>query len=391
MKSFSILSRKIERKAVNLMSNSIVSKRSYGVDVASYQSTTVNYPGAKFTLVKLTQGTNYVNPKASAQIKSAKTHGLMVMGYFYANHGGSVSKARAEAKNAVSKAKAYGIPVGSYLGDDWEQGSGNSVQGSVSANTDAVLAAMQVIKEAGYKPLIYSGAYNLRNRLSISRIVKSFGTCLWVASYKISGRQDYADFNYFPSMDGIAIWQFADNYKGLNVDGNIAVVDLKASSINHRSKTTNNSVESLSQHPVVKWNVGAVAVVSNSKGAYVYTSSKLDKRESDKLKPLGSMWQVFGLENGAVKVGKNQYMDGRAVYVKTNPIAYNDAKHGVAKIVLPHTHALDAPKADAGKVYGLELNSKVEIQGRVGRFLKIRELHKGKQVYVTGNRAYIVL
>lgn len=103
------------------------------------------------------------------------------------------------------------------------------------------------------------------------------------------------------------------------------------------------------------------------------------------------MWQVFGLENGAVKVGKNQYFDGRAVYVKTNPIAYNDAKHGVAKIVMPHTHALDAPKADAGKVYGLELNSKVEIQGRVGRFLRIKEKHNGKTVYVTGNRAYIVL
>lgn len=103
------------------------------------------------------------------------------------------------------------------------------------------------------------------------------------------------------------------------------------------------------------------------------------------------MWQVFGLENGAVKVDKNQFFDGRAVYVKANPIAYNDSKHAVAKVVLPHTHALDAPKADAGKVYGLELNSKVEIQGRVGRFLKIKELHKGKQVYVTGNRAYIVL
>lgn len=127
------------------------------------------------------------------------------------------------------------------------------------------------------------------------------------------------------------------------------------------------------------------------KGAYVYTSSKLDKRESDKLKPCGSVWQVLGFENGAVKVGKNQYFDGRAVYVKTNPIAYNDAKHGVAKIVMPHTHALDAPKADAGKVYGLELNSKVEIQGRVGRFLRIKEKHNGKTVYVTGNRAYIVL
>ncbi|WFD52969.1 lysozyme [Lactobacillus phage P185] len=92
-----------------------------------------------------------------------------------------------------------------------------------------------------------------------------------------------------------------------------------------------------------------------------------------------------------LRLAKTESFDGRAVYVKTNPIAYNDAKHGVAKIVMPHTHALDAPKADAGKVYGLELNSEVEIQGRVGRFLKIKELQKGKQVYVTGNRAYIVL
>lgn len=373
------------------MSSSIVSKKSYGVDVASYQSTTVNYAGAKFAFVKLTEGTEYTNPKAEAQIKSAKANGLLVGGYFYANHSASVSRARSEAKYAVAKAKAYGIPAGSYLADDWEQGSGNSVNGSTSANTDAVLAAMQVIKEAGYKPLIYSGAYNFRNRLSISRMVKSYGTCLWVASYKVSGRQDYADFNYFPSMDGVAIWQFTDNYRGLNVDGNICLIDLKISSNSSKPKPAKKTTESLSQHPVVKWDIGAVAVVSNAKGAYVYTSSKLDKRESDKLKPCGSVWQVFGLENGAVKVGKNQYFDGRAVYVKANPIAYNDQKHGVAKIISEHTHALDAPKADAKKVYGLALNSKVEIQGRVGRFLKIKDLHKGKQVYVTGNRAYIVL
>ncbi|MPW14222.1 GH25 family lysozyme [Lactobacillus helveticus] len=373
------------------MSNSNVSKKSYGVDVSSYQSTTVNYAGAKFAFVKVTEGTGYVSPKAEAQIKSAKAHGLMVMGYFYANHSDSVSKATEEAKYAVAKAKAYGIPVGSYLTDDWEQGSGNSVNGGASANTDAVLAAMQVIKEAGYKPLIYSSAFNLRNHLSLSRIVKSFGTCVWVASYKVSGRQDYADFGYFPVMDGVAIWQFTDNYRGFNVDGNINLIELKNSSANHVTKSTNKTVESLSLNPVVKWNIGSVAVVANSKGAYVYTSSKLDKQESSKPKPLGSVWQVFGFENGAVRVGKDQYFDGRAVYVKANPIAYNDNKHAVAKIVLPHTHALDAPKADAGKVYGLELNSKVEIQGRVGRFLKIKELHKGKQVYVTGNRAYIVL
>lgn len=374
------------------MSNSTVSKRSYGVDVANWQGSTVDYPNAKFALVKVTEGTNYINPKASAQIKSAKANGLLTGAYFYANHCASVSRAREEAKFAVAKAKAFGVPLGSYLADDFEQGDGNEVyKNGASANTDAVLAAMQVIKDAGYKPLVYAGAAIMRNRLDTSRIIKTFGTCLWVASYKVSGRQDYADFNYFPSMDGVAIWQFADNYRGLNVDGNISLIDLKIDSDNHQAKSAKKSAQSLSQHPVVRWNVGAVAIVSNSKGAYVYTDSKLTKRESDKLKPQGSLWQVFGIKDGAIQVGKNQWFDGRAVYVKANPIAYNSEKHGVAKIILDHTHALDAPKADAGKVYPLKINSKVEIKGRVGRFLKIKDLYHGKQVYVTGNRAYIVL
>lgn len=368
-----------------------VKARSYGVDVASYQPSVVSYAGAKFAIVKLTEGTSYLNPKAGQQIKSAKDHGYYVGGYFYANHSGSVTQARAEAKYAVAKAKALGIPSGAVLADDFEQGSGNNVNGSATANTDAVIAAMQVIKEAGYKPLVYSGAYVLRNRMSISRIIKTFGTCLWVASYKISGRQDRADFEYFPSMDGVAIWQFADNYRGLSVDGNISLVDLKTSSVSSATKPAKKTVELPSMHPVVKWDIGAVAVVTNAKGAYIYTSSKLDKRASDKLKPYKSMWQVFALENGAVKVGKDQYMDGRAVYVKGNPIAYNDSKHAVAKIMSTGAHALDAPKADAGKVYAFKQGDKVEVQGRVGRFLRIKQAYKGKTVYVTGNHAYIVL
>ena len=99
---------------------------------------------------------------------------------------------------------------------------------------------------------------------------------------------------------------------------------------------------------------------------------------------------MLGLENGAVKVGKDQYFDGRAVYVKANPIAYNDSKHAVVKIVKP-CHALDGTDPNAIKVYPLKVGSKIEVQGRVGRFLRIKDKYKGKQVYVTGNRAYIVL
>lgn len=374
-----------------MMSSLNVQKRSYGVDLANWQDSTVNYPNIKFALVKVTEGTNYVNPKAAAQIKSAKNHGLLTGAYFYANHSDSVTKAKAEARFAVAKAKSLGVPLGSYLADDFENGDGNSIYGYASLNTDAVLAAMAVIKESGYKPLVYASASVFRNNLNISRIIKNYGTCLWVASYKVSGRQDYADFNYFPSMDGVAIWQFANAYHGYNVDGNINLIDLKISSNNHQAKKTEKATESLSQHPVVRWDIGAVAVVSNSNGAYVYTDSSLTKRESDKLKPQGSLWQVFGIKDGAIQVGKNQYMDGRAVYIKANPIAYNSDKHAVAKIVYDHTHALDAPDANASKVYPLKQGTKIEVQGRVGRFLRIKDKYKGKTVYVTGNRAYIVL
>lgn len=365
-----------------------VAKRSYGIDVASYQSTDVSYINTKFVLVKLTEGTNYLNPKAAAQIKSAKDHDLLVAGYFYANHSSSITTAKAEAKYAVTKAKELGIPEGSYIADDFEQGNGNDTTGAVNQNTDAILAAMQIIKDAGYKPLVYSGAYILRNNINSSRIIKSFGTCLWVASYKIMGRQDSADFAYFPSMDGVAIWQFTDNYRGLNVDGNIALIDLK---INSSVKPSKINEEVLSLHPIVKWDIEAVAVVSNTKGAYIYTDSKLTKRATNALKPLGSIWKVISCQNGAVKVGDAQYFDGRAVYIKFNPIAYNDSKHAVVKIVMPDTHALYEPKADSDKAYAFKLNDRIEIVGRSGRFLKLKDNYKGKTVYVTGNRAYVVL
>ena len=48
--------------------------RTYAVDVSAYQSsnlTSYHNHGAKDVLVKVSEGTGYFNPKASAQIKSA--------------------------------------------------------------------------------------------------------------------------------------------------------------------------------------------------------------------------------------------------------------------------------------------------------------------------------
>ena len=208
-----------------------VAKKSYGVDVSSFQgSDLLQFAnlGAKFALVKLSEGINYQNPKAKDQVNSAKANGMMAMGYHYARFSGSSSKAVQEGHYTVNAAKAVGLPEGAYLACDWEDGSGNSITQGYEASADAILVFLDVIVSAGYKPLLYSGKAALVNNVDTKKITAKYGTCLWVASYKTMDPQNTADFGWFPSMDDVAIWQFTSNWHGLDVDANISLIDLKS-------------------------------------------------------------------------------------------------------------------------------------------------------------------
>ena len=208
-----------------------VAKRSYGVDVSSFQGTNLaKYAnlGAKYVFVKVSEGLDYRNPKAEAQINSAKDNGMMVSGYHYARFSANSGVAVQEGHYAVNSAVAVGLPKGSYLACDWETGSGNVTNQGYEASANAVLAFLDVIVAAGYKPLLYSGKALLTNNVNVKKITAKYGTCLWVASYKTMNRQDTADFGYFPSMDNIAIWQFSSNWYGLDVDANVTLIDLKS-------------------------------------------------------------------------------------------------------------------------------------------------------------------
>ena len=206
----------------------VIEDRSYGIDQASYQNSNISaYPGAKFTIVKTTEGLDYQNPKAVAQVASAKNAGVPVGGYHYARFSADSNLAVKEGNYAVENAKSMGIPVGSIYACDWENGSGNHVDQGADASANAILAFMDTVAKAGYKPLLYSGKELLENNIDTKRITDKYGDCLWVAYYKVEGRQDTADFNWFPTMDHVAIWQFTQNWKGMNVDGNITVKKLE--------------------------------------------------------------------------------------------------------------------------------------------------------------------
>lgn len=210
--------------------NVSASTREEGVDVSSYQGSSSSYfktlknNGAKFAVVKVGgsgggEGYHYQNPSASMQLANAKANGLAVGAYFWAQCGSSSSEALRMAKLAVSDAKRAGLKTGSVIAMDYEAGAYASQK---AANTNAVITFLNYIKKAGYKPLFYSGASFARSNVDTKKLVNKYGkNALWIASYKTMNAQYAPDYNYFPSMDGIGIWQYADRWKGLNVDGNV--------------------------------------------------------------------------------------------------------------------------------------------------------------------------
>lgn len=203
-----------------------VANRSYGVDVSDYQGNNMAWyasKGAKYAIIKVSEGTSWTAGGRSAAVKAAnaKAAGLMVMSYYFSHAYGNVGTAETEARYAVQCSKSSGIPVHSYIAMDWEA----SFSGSRQANTNAAIAAMQVIRNAGYLPLFYSSSSMMNTYFDTNQIIARFPGSLWVASYPTTSAWN-ADFNYFPSRDGIAIWQFADNWRGTSTDGDINVLPL---------------------------------------------------------------------------------------------------------------------------------------------------------------------
>ncbi|AGW43638.1 lysin [Lactobacillus delbrueckii subsp. bulgaricus] len=286
-----------------------MSNKTYGVDVASYQDTDMaayRKAGASFAIVKLTEGTDYVNPKAQAQVTSSRANHLFTHAYHFARFGSSVSQAKKEAAYFIKQAKKEDISQKRMLWLDWEAGSGNVVTGAKASNTAAIMAFMDAVKAAGWRPGLYSGASLMRSAIDTAQIVKRYGTCLWVASYPTMAAVSSADFGYFPSMDGVAIWQFTSNWHGLNVDGNVAVAEINATSATPAPKPKPKPTATDFKGVVKVKNLGA------GKASWKVRLLSKDGHYTDSYVPQNSRWKTSKM---ATIKGKKCYLIGKDLWI----------------------------------------------------------------------------
>ena len=163
--------------------------------------------GTQNTIIKVSESTNYLNPCLFAQVEQSNPVGF----YHFAWFGGDSEEAEREAKyfldNVPQKVK--------YLVLDYEDHASDDVE----ANTNACIRFMQVLADAGYTPIYYSYKPFTLNNIYYEQILAQFPNSLWIAGYGLNNGQ--ADFEYFPSLDGIRWWQYSSN----PFDKNIVLLD----------------------------------------------------------------------------------------------------------------------------------------------------------------------
>ncbi len=216
--------------------------RDQGVDWSKYNgnSGTFGYNTDKFVLSQaggFYGGTNIPQTTYNSQVKAAQQAGKRVHTYLWDGVGGNMTNAKAMMAYYLPRVRT---PKGSIVALDYEDGASNSV----TANTNVIKTQFKLIKAYGYTPTLYGGKDYLNAHVNVSAIVRAYGSCLWLAEYPDYLVRTSPDYNWFPSMDGVAIFQFTSMYRitgyvnGVpqGLDGNVDLTGITKSGYTTASK-----------------------------------------------------------------------------------------------------------------------------------------------------------
>lgn len=210
--------------------------RDQGTDWSKYQgySGVFGYNSDKFSIAQIGGtygGTLITQATYNSQIASAKSHGLRAHTYIWYGVGSSIANGRAGLNYFLPRVKT---PKGSIVALDYEDGA----SGSKAANTNAILYGMRRIDAAGYTPMYYSYKPYTLSHVNYQQIVKEFPNSLWIAAYPNYLVTKAPPYGMFPSLPGVAIWQFTSTYRAGGLDGNVDLTGITKNGYSKQPTTT---------------------------------------------------------------------------------------------------------------------------------------------------------
>lgn len=207
-----------------LVPTSVNAARYYGVDGSRYQGSTLKKVTTEDSF-GISQIGGYYNgtliPQATyqSQVASGIAMGLRMHTYIYMETGSNQAQTKQMLDYYLPKVQT---PKQSIIALDYESGASADRE----ANTDNVLYGLRRVKEAGYTPVLYSYKPYILSHLNRQRITAEFPNCLWVAAYRDYSVMTRPDYNYFPSMPGINMWQFTSTAIAGGYDYNVDLLGI---------------------------------------------------------------------------------------------------------------------------------------------------------------------
>lgn len=221
-------------------SNVQAAKGDQGVDWAVYQGAQgkFGYGSDKFSISQIggyNAGGLYNQWTYSSQVASTIAQGKRAHTYIWYDTWGSMSIAKTTMDYFLPKIQT---PKGSIVALDFEHGASSNKQ----ANTETILYGMRRIKQAGYTPMYYSYKPFTLQYVNYQQILAEFPNSLWMAAYPNYNVTPYPNYNVFPSMDGVAIYQFTSTYVAGGLDGNIDLTGITDNGYNGSIKDDDGKV-----------------------------------------------------------------------------------------------------------------------------------------------------
>lgn len=233
-----------------LMGNtaSHASTRSQGTDWSKFQGyyPAKTYNSDEFSIAQLGGsygGTLIDQATYNTQVTNGRAQGLRMHTYLWYGIGDNQYNAKNMLDYYLPKVKT---PKGSIVALDYEDGAKAtywngreyvSTLAEKESNTKAIIYGMQRIKAAGYTPMYYSYKPYTQKHVNYQEIVSKFGNkSLWIAEYPDYLVRTHPNYNYFPSMNGVAIFQFTSMYKAGGLDGNVDLTGITKSGYTTASK-----------------------------------------------------------------------------------------------------------------------------------------------------------
>ena len=317
------------------------------IDVASYQSglTLNDYrqlksKGIRTVIVKISQGTGYLNPAASNQIRNAIQAGLKVAVYHYATFNNSGSGWN-EGRHMVDCLRKLGLGPNTLIFADMEDGAtlNNQVKNGLNSFWSS-------LNNAGYRNhavYVYAG-YRYRDAV-VSTVGKSR---TWLAQYPFTpSRGGYYERQW--RNQGYGAWQFASTSRmpwnwwfgnlDLSTDFNGLLTNAPSTSVSNGwvgNKYYVNGTAVTGQRQINgKWylfgsdgsmKTGLQWVANQNKTCYYASNGQMQYGQQC----INGKWYLFDKNTGAMKTGLQWVADQKKTcyYASNGQMHYGKQKIG---------------------------------------------------------------